>query len=733
MMLCSALLTHVIPVRPQSIQIEGHVRDADTNQPLSGANIQIHGTGFGVSSDAQGRFVFADLLTGEYTLLATYIGYAPQRLAHVRVQADQPVRVDFHLSPQVLQMPLILVTADQAVSAREPDQVVNAEQIRRSNAASVGELLQNLGGVTVEQTGGSNADFGISIRGSKSNQVLILIDGVRLTDPSTGKADLSAIPISAIERIEVHKGGRSDQYGSGALAGVVHIVTRRATENRVDGKIQSGSFADRRVGVLIQRRRSDWNLLLSGEMGEAEGTYSYSFAHAGSIQKAERMNADSRDRSVFVKIGWDPALFSTQLSLQLMNSERGLPGRVFELTPFARARLDRLLLRWSLRKPISNGSIDGSIAWRQESFEYSNRYDRFSVPLEFRSVPPYWTESDLEQLIAEIKGSRRFSSRLGFRLGVDTEWLRYRDTDHFSYNSAPIGEANLGRAGLWTNGEYTLFEQSSIIDRCELGVALRLDWAGTEQLSLRRHDRQVSPTARLSMQKKIGFDWHLLVQTGRSFRLPGFSDLFFQQFRIKGNPALKPEKMTNRQADLSAGWSGPVSGKIRWSIFDDRIDDLIIWRMGNFAVFSPVNTDARLQGQEIEIEFADRSAQNGLALSYLYLDSENLSEKRTVRGKKLPYRAEHNAKVGLHFAVGKVDCLYDWRWIGKRFVTEANTVAMDDYQLHDVTIAVPFSWLSLHHTLRLSISNLLDTPVSMFENAPLPGRQWRLSLDCSWQ
>jgi len=726
-----AWLFSIAPLWSQStVKIEGWVWDAESGRPLSGANIQISGTTLGAAADGLGYFSFSDLLVGEYALVATFIGYGPQRIGHVQVQLDQPVRVDFNLKPQILQMPLIAVTANRATIERPPDQVLTGEKIRTSNAQSLGELLQNVSGLTVERTGVAGADAVLSIRGSKSNQVLVLLDGMRLSDPLTGDADLSAVPLSSIERIEVYKGGQSDQYGNGAMAGVIHIVTRKATENRLEGKLQAGVSANERASLSLLRCYGDWNLLFSGEVGKNDGDYRYTYAHAGIEQTAMRVNADSRDRSIYGKIGWDPDFAAIQLSWQEMHSERGLPGQVFALTPYARAHLDRRLVRLQMRKMVAQGHVTASIAWNRQNSAYDNRYDRFAVAQEYRSVPPYWNENSLDQRSAELTGYHR-SHRIGVRAGAVADLQEYRDVDHFVYGQAPVGKANLRAGGVWIGGEYLLLDHRFGIDRCEVSAALRQDWVQTDRLAIERQDRQSSPNLRLVVQKNLLLDWQVVVQNGRSFRLPGFTDLFFEQFRVKGNPELLPEKMNNRQIDLTAAWHRFFPGRIRIALFNNHIEDLIIWRMGNFAVFSPVNTDARLQGQEIDLTLADRGDRQSLSISYLHLNSENRSERRTVFGKQLPYRAEHSAKLSVRMHLGSLECLYDWRWVGDRFVTEANTIRMDAYHLHDLTLAMPLNSLHprLQTNLRLTVTNLLDTPIQMFENAPLPGRQWRLGVD----
>src|SRR5687768_2144107 len=116
--------------------------------------------------------------------------------------------------------------------------VLDAEQIRSSVYQSVGELLNSQAGVFVvgvNQTPGTNQN--IFMRGSNSNQVAVLIDGVRITDPSTPNAamDLSEISLANIERIEIIRGSHSTLFGGAAIGGVINLITKKNSRQGFHG------------------------------------------------------------------------------------------------------------------------------------------------------------------------------------------------------------------------------------------------------------------------------------------------------------------------------------------------------------------------------------------------------------------------------------------------------------------------------------------------------------------
>jgi len=105
--------------------------------------------------------------------------------------------------------------------------------------------------------------------------------------------------------------------------------------------------------------------------------------------------------------------------------------------------------------------------------------------------------------------------------------------------------------------------------------------------------------------------------------------------------------------------------------------------------------------------------------------SENLSEERTTRHKQLPYRPEHSFKAGLQWGWRDLQVNYNFRRSGERFVTEANTVRLPGFSLHEITLQYVFRVIGRPQSVKLSCLNITDVRYQVLENAPLPGREWR--------
>lgn len=148
--------------------------------------------------------------------------------------------------------------------------VITAEDIARSTASSVGDLLSREANVNLKSFYGSDKNTSIDLRGmgdTAVSNVLILVDGVRLNELDLSGADLTTVPLSQIERIELIRGGGAVQYGDGAVGGVINIITRRGLPGpiAVDAQVTRGSYQlwDKRLNARGGTGRMAWSVNLN--------------------------------------------------------------------------------------------------------------------------------------------------------------------------------------------------------------------------------------------------------------------------------------------------------------------------------------------------------------------------------------------------------------------------------------------------------------------------------------
>ncbi len=159
--------------------------------------------------------------------------------------------------------PLAISQAGSAIS------VITAEDIEKESIKSPAEVLRRVPGVTVTETGGPGATTTVRLRGADSGHTLVLIDGIRVNDPSanSGEFDFSNLAAVDIERIEVLRGPQSAIYGSDAIGGVINIITRKGKgAPRVSVGVEGGSY-----GTMAGR----------ASVSGSNGSVSYAFSTTG--------------------------------------------------------------------------------------------------------------------------------------------------------------------------------------------------------------------------------------------------------------------------------------------------------------------------------------------------------------------------------------------------------------------------------------------------------------------
>ncbi len=145
--------------------------------------------------------------------------------------------------------------------------VISRRDIADAGASTLPELLQAFGGLEISQNGGAGKVSGLFLRGTRTAQTVILVDGVRLENALSGGGNLEFLPISSIDRIEVLRGPSSSLYGSGAVGGVIQIFTRQGEGPlQSHGALSFGTQATRGLSVGVSGRlgeQGDTNLSLT--------------------------------------------------------------------------------------------------------------------------------------------------------------------------------------------------------------------------------------------------------------------------------------------------------------------------------------------------------------------------------------------------------------------------------------------------------------------------------------
>ncbi|HJU25767.1 MAG TPA: TonB-dependent receptor, partial [Rhodanobacteraceae bacterium] len=455
----------------------------------------------------------------------------------------------------IVNEPAVQVTATrqaQTVDASLADvTVITRADIDTSGAADLYDLLRTQAGVDVARSGGPGEQTALFLRGTNSNHVLVLVDGVRIASTGTGAVDFSLLPLDAIERIEIVRGPRAAYWGSDAIGGVVQVFTRRLTGP--SAAVQYGSYGDASASAGI----GDWN-----DRGGFSVQAGMRHVRGFSAQNPEGFSFDPDDdglRNRNLAARGELKLGSQTLSASALFSD--------SVNEFDQGTSH--VIEQDLGAAMAGDVTD---RWFQKLSVGSARDDL--------DTPDFF----------ELFRSRRQGAT----------WLNLFTLD--DHQSLTAGLERVHESG----EDVDTFGGSDVFDRSRDNTAVFAGWSGHLQAFdwelAARHDHNSvfggATTGSGAIGLRVAPTLRLTASLGQGFRAPSLNEQFSPGFGglFAGNPDLRPER--SRSSELGAEWTPMDRLSLKLAAYHSDIDDLIDF---TGPLFRAENTEhARIDGVELE-------------------------------------------------------------------------------------------------------------------------------------
>lgn len=239
--LAAVCLAGAIAIAGTTGKIAGKITNSQTPEPLIGANIFVVGTTSGAISDLNGNYFIINLPPGTYQLKASSIGYTPVTETNVKVFVDQTTKIDFQLTPQVVEMNEVQVTATRPIVQK--DMTSTSATVTSEKLATM--PVEDIATVINLQAGVMDGHF----RGGRSNEVKYLVDGMPVNDVFSGASAIQP-EVNTVEEVQVLSGTFNAEYGE-ALSGVVNQVTKIGGDHyTAHVTAQAGSYVSWRTDLF---------------------------------------------------------------------------------------------------------------------------------------------------------------------------------------------------------------------------------------------------------------------------------------------------------------------------------------------------------------------------------------------------------------------------------------------------------------------------------------------------
>jgi vitamin B12 transporter len=522
-------------------------------------------------------------------------------------------------------------------------QILTRARLEAMPVRTVAEALQSVAGLDVRQRGPFGVQADLHARGGGFDQALVLIDGVRLSDPQTGHHLLN-LPIdwNAIERIEILQGSGARIFGQNAFACAVNIVTKTPEAPQLSVGAAAGAFGYQQANLYTALPGKTIRQQLSVSRESADGY---------------RYNTDFKVGNAFYQAGM------TDKSNGQWNLTAGFTDRRFGANGYY-GRLEfrdqyeavqTSIISLGYRKKIGNWLLKPRVYWRRNQDEY----------LFTRSNPAAFRNFHISQVVTtEVNATH---------------------------------ESRLGHTGIGLSGDYTRLQSNNLGRRERRTVSFFAE----HRFALFNRRLDVTPGVSVSHFSDFGTfffpgldagfrlreSWKVFANAGYNYRIPTFTDLFYEDRGNKGNPDLVPERAFSAEIGLQyqkAGWQARIAafrrdGNNLIDYSKERESDR--WTANNFQQVLMQGVD--LSGSVFfPAAFGEKTWLRRISAGYTFLDANVDSPAAFSRYTLNNLRHQLTADLE-HRLFGPVRHSIRLRWCDR---LTANTETRGDYWVADAKL-----------------------------------------------
>lgn len=592
-----------------------------------------------------------------------YLSTVMMILTTASVVVAAPPLASTELEPMVVTatgIPEYLSTIAQSVT------VVERAEIEATAATSIAELLENVSGVDVRQRGAHGSQADVSIRGGSFEQTLILVNGVRLSNPQSGHHNMDIpVDVENIERIEIIKGSNARVYGANAMAGVINIITRRSQAAGIRAQLQGGEH-DYWAGALQSHfSTGSWQNDLSAAQRYSSGfndnePTGFNIKTMNYLGRLERGNHDFEAAVAYTDKNFGASRFYFDSPDQKEETT--------QLLAHLAATIEAAGVQW---RPL--------ISWSRHEDLYRYRYGS------------RWYQNETTTDSYTLQWNADTSSRWGLtRFGISS--------NREEMTSSSLGDHQRNSHSLFLNHDF------AITDTLTVG-------AGASAVYYTNWGWKYWPGIDAVYAINNRLQWFASV--AKAFRIPTFTEMYYNSPGNSGDPDLDAEQSWTaesglrwRHKRLSANLSAFVRDSkdlIDWSRATSSED----WQVRNVATSTTYGIEV---GADLKQPLAAVPLLGRLALSYTYLDQDADSA-----GLESKYSL-NNVRHQLHSTF-----YLDWH----SRLSQTITVRAEQRMAGDSNVVVDSKLIyqaSPQLTLTLEASNLFNEEYPELDNIPAAGR-----------
>jgi vitamin B12 transporter len=558
---------------------------------------------------------------------------------------------------------------------------IDATEIGRSGAGSITDLLQRQRGIEVARNGGSGTSSSVYIRGANANQTVVLVDGVRIGSSTSGTASWSAIPLQALDRIEIVYGPMSSLYGADAIGGVIQIFTKKgAGAPTVSASVGAGSDQTRAYEASV--------------VGATGGEHSFSYSLSAAKEKSDGFSSTKPGNSQFNADddGYERENTAGQFAFQLAQGhELGLV--------FLNSRIDAQFDSGAGKYDTQSHSKLKNIGVFSKNQIMQNWHSTLQ-----------WSESKDESISdpGTVSGYSQLNSKQtditwqhDFRIGSDTLQLLYGHRKEEVESGTTVALAKKRTTDSWA-AAYNLKRGAHL---ASIGV---------------RDDDSSQYGSKVTGSAGYGYRFTDALRAsasyGTSFRAPTFNELYYPAFGYVGN---KPEKGRNAEVGLQYDDGTTQAGA---SYYHNKLTDMLVT-----ATPCPdkVLKSCAYNVNRAVLEGLTVNASRRIGTFTVSGNADWQDPKDETTGKSLARRAKKHGNAAVEYNLGALVTGAELEASGPRWDDAANKNRLGGYSLLNLYATWQFArdWSVLARW-----NNVTDKNYELARNYATPGAKFFAAL-----
>ena len=465
-------------------------------------------------------------------------------------------------------------------------QVISAEFIKNSAATNVADLLQQVAGVDIRRRGTAGSQADLYIRGGGFDQTLLLIDGIKMDDAQTGHHTMNAaLPIEVIERIEIIKGPAARVFGQNAFTGAINIVTKSTLENTTSVNIEAGSFGQLNGSVTVGKEFENSSII----------------AHVGILTSdGYRHNSDYENKNYLLKGVFNKKEQPIEVIATFFDKKFGANG--FYASATATEQYEE----------TQSSLFGASTTFRTEKFKITPRV--------------YWKRGQDEYVYIRDNPSVYRNLHITNKVGVETNASYTSDIGITGFgvdisrvfiSSNNLGKRNRTMANLFLEHRFKFADGKIDITP---GVAITYF-----------SDFKFHAFPGLDIGFKLSDNLKAYGNLGVTYRIPTYTDLYYNDRSTIGNSNLKPEEAFAQEIGLKFN-SGRFTSSV--AIFNRDADNLIDFIRPDVTSKYEATNIAKVNTKGFELNTDYRFKLNEfnqtLSFGYNYLNDDILDQNKDL-------------------------------------------------------------------------------------------------------